>query len=238
MTVQLNDETELRGRSVILATGARYRDLGLPDQDSFRGVGVYYAATELEARRCRDGDVVVVGGGNSAGQAAMFLSRTCGTVHLVCRGPNLQRSMSQYLVSRLEYTSNVRIHTDCTIFEIRGGERLEAATILHSQGDRTQVPACGLFAMIGADPGTDWLRETVDLDDKGFILTGADAATPGEPVPTPFQTSRAGVFAIGDVRSGSVKRVASAVGEGSVVVQAIHRYLTEGQVADRVGLPV
>jgi thioredoxin reductase (NADPH) len=146
--------------------------------------------------------------------------------------------MSQYLVSRLEHAPNIRIHTDCTICAVHGGDRLEAATILHARGGQRQVRARGLFVMIGADPGTTWLRNTIALDANGFVLTGADAAVGAGPVPLPFETSQPGVFAIGDVRSGSVKRVASAVGEGSVAVQAIHRYLTESQIAERVALSV
>ena len=232
--IRLNDQTELRGRSVVIATGARYRDLGLPEQDAFVGTGVYYAATELEARRCRNGDVIVVGAGNSAGQAAMFLSGTANTVHLVCRGSDLQRSMSQYLITRLERTPNVRLYTRCAVRELQGRERLEAATIADAHGAPIQIPASALFVMIGADPRTEWLRGTVDLDDKGFILTGPDLTVDGsEPVPSPFQTSQTGIFAVGDVRSGSVKRVASAVGEGSVVVQAVHRFLAESNDAAR-----
>ena len=122
----------MRGRSVVLATGARYRTLGLPEEEAFGGNGVYYAATELEARRCRGGPVVVVGAGNSAGQAAMFLSATASVVHLVCRGPDLARSMSQYLITRLEHTPNVRIHTETTVTALRGGEHVASATITHA----------------------------------------------------------------------------------------------------------
>lgn len=226
--IRLNDETELRGRSVVIATGARYRNLGLPEQDAFAGIGVYYAATELEARRCRNDDVIVVGAGNSAGQAAMFLSGTASTVHLVCRGPDLHRSMSRYLITRLERTPNVRIYTGCAVRELQGRERLEAVTITDAEKGPVRIPVTAVFAMIGADPRTEWLRGTIELDDKGFILTGPDLAVDGSGlVPMPFQTSQAGVFAVGDVRSGSVKRVASAVGEGSVVIQSVHRFLAE-----------
>jgi thioredoxin reductase (NADPH) len=226
--IGLNDGTTLRGRSLVVATGAHYRSLGLPEQERFAGIGVHYAATELEARLCRDAGVIVVGAGNSAGQAAMFLSGVASTVHLVCRGPDLARSMSRYLVSRLEYTPNVRIHTGCVVQALRGQRRLESVTIADAQGNLELVSACAVFAMIGADPCTDWLRDTIELDAKGFIVTGTDVTTAGgSAVPSPFQTSHPGVFAVGDVRSGSVKRVASAVGEGSVVVQAVHRYLAE-----------
>ncbi|CAA9565034.1 MAG: Thioredoxin reductase [uncultured Thermomicrobiales bacterium] len=226
VAVGLDDGTVLVARGVVLATGARYRDLGLPDQATFAGVGVYYAATELEARLCRGGDVVIVGAGNAAGQAAMFLSETAHAVHLVCRGPDLGRSMSRYLASRLEHAPNVRIRTGSVVTALQGEERLRSVTISNAQGGTEQLPVCALFAMIGADPRTGWLRGAVDLDEKGFVLTGSDVMRDGTPaIVSPFQTSQPGVFAVGDVRSGSVKRVASAVGEGAVVVQAVHRHL-------------
>ena len=204
---------------------ARYRTLGLPEEESFAGNGVYYSATELEARRCRNGPVIVIGAGNSAGQAAMFLSATSSVVHLVCRGPDLARSMSHYLITRLEHTPNVRIHTESTVSALRGGEYISSATISHAQGEEEDVPVCGLFVLIGADPCTAWLGDLLRLDEHKFILTGEEAAAAAS---SPFQTSHPGIFAVGDVRSGSVKRVASAVGEGSVVVQAVHRYLAAG----------
>ena len=238
LAIYLNDGTTLRGWSVVIATGAQYRDLGLPEQEVFQGIGVHYAATELEARLCRDAEVIVVGAGNSAGQAAMFLSGTASTVHLICRGPDLGRSMSQYLISRLEHTPNVQIHTSCVVTALQGQERLQSATIAIAQGEPKHLPARALFVMIGANPRTEWLRGTVALDEKGFILTGPEVTIDGCPaVLSPFQTSHPGVFAVGDVRGGSVKRVASAVGEGSVVVQAVHRYLAEtrGRMEQGVG---
>ncbi|HEU5433242.1 MAG TPA: FAD-dependent oxidoreductase [Thermomicrobiales bacterium] len=221
--VRLDDKTTVRGRSVVIATGARYRRLGIPQEEAFTGNGVYYAATELEARPCRDAPVIVVGAGNSAGQAAMFLSTTASEVHLVCRGPDLAHSMSQYLITRLEHTPNVRLHTETIVTALQGGERVESATIVPAQGAAESLPVCAVFVLIGADPCTEWLQGALALDDQGFILTGRDLAVAG---PTaPYQTSEPGVFAIGDVRSGSVKRVASAVGEGAVVVQGVHRVL-------------
>jgi thioredoxin reductase (NADPH) len=220
--VRLDDGTVVRGRSVVLATGVRYRTLGLPGEEIFAGNGVYYAATDLEARRCRNGPVIVIGAGNSAGQAAMFLSATSSVVHLVCRGPDLARGMSHYLITRLEHAPNVRIHTEATVSALRGDEHIASATLTHAQGGEEDVPVCGLFVLIGADPCTAWLGDTVGLDEHNFILTGQEADAAAS---SPFQTSHPGIFAVGDVRSGSVKRVASAVGEGSVVVQAVHRYL-------------
>ena len=225
--VRLDDKSELRGRSVIIATGARYRRLGLPNQERFDGAGVFYAATDLEARRCRDAEVVVVGGGNSAGQAAMFLAETARCVHLVYRGPVLGRSMSQYLVSRLQHAPNVRIHTGTEVQVLHGDERLESATIVNGRGQRETIAARAVFVMIGSNPCTDWLHGAIDLDEWGFVLTGVGATNDGgqAAATSPYETSLPGVFAVGDVRSGSVKRVASAVGEGSVVVQAVHQYL-------------
>ena len=225
--VCLDDKSELRGRSVIIATGARYRRLGLPNQERFDGAGIFYAATDLEARRCRDTEVIVVGGGNSAGQAAMFLAETARCVHLVYRGPVLGSSMSHYLVSRLQHAPNVRIHTGTEVQVLHGDARLEAATIVNGRGQRETIVARAVFVMIGSDPCTDWLHGAIDLDERGFVLTGVGATNDGglAGATSPYETSLPGVFAVGDVRSGSVKRVASAVGEGSVVVQAVHQFL-------------
>lgn len=221
--VRLDDKTELRGRSVVIATGARYRRLGLPEQDRYEGSGIYYAATELEARRCRGREVIVVGGGNSAGQAAMFLAEGARCVRLVYRGPALGRSMSQYLLSRLEHAPTVKIQTNCDVLELHGEERLEAVTIGSRDSEPETIPVAAIFVMIGADPCTDWLHGVVELDERGFVRTGMDWGDAGPR--SPYQTSVRGVFAVGDVRDASVKRVASAVGEGSVVVQAVHQYL-------------
>ena len=222
--IQLDDTTELRGRSVVIATGARYRRLGLPREDEFAGAGVFYAATELEARFCRDDEVVVVGGGNAAGQAAMFLAGTARRVQLIYRGPDLGHGMSQYLISRLEHAPNVRIHTETEIAELLGDTRLDAVVLARRDGELETVPARAVFVMIGADPCTDWLHDALALDERGFIVTGKPGADGRQPL-SPYETSLPGVFAVGDVRGGSVKRVASAVGEGSVVVQAIHAWL-------------
>jgi thioredoxin reductase (NADPH) len=216
--VQLDEGGTLLGRSVVIATGARYRRLGLAGQDSFAGA-IYYAATDLEARRCRGQEIAVIGGANSAGQAAMFLSHYASLVRLFCRDSDLRIKMSQYLVDRLEHTPNVEICLNTEATQLHGRETLESITIKnHASGASKDVVAHGLFVMIGADPCTGWLKRSVALDDKGFVRAGEGTATP-------FATSHAGIFAVGDVRSGSVKRVASAVGEGSVVIQAVHHYL-------------
>jgi thioredoxin reductase (NADPH) len=223
--VRLDDKTDLRGRSVVIATGARYRRLGLPRQELFEGAGIYYAATELEARRCRNAEAVVVGGGNSAGQAAMFLAGMARRVHLIYRGPDLGHSMSHYLISRLEHAPNVRLRMMSEVRALHGDERLEAVTVVADRGEEETIPARAIFVMIGADPCTDWLQGVIALDDRAFAVTGAAAVDGATAIDSPYQTSLPGVFAVGDVRSGSVKRVASAVGEGSVVVQDVHRYL-------------
>jgi len=230
--VTLDDNTILLGRTVVIATGARYRKLGVPEEERLQGAGVYYAATELEARVCKGQEVVVVGGGNSAGQAAMFLASRTSGVRLVHRGHDLSDSMSQYLVERLRRAANVKIETHSQVVELSGDDHLRSVKIRDGDGHVVQRSVGGLFIMVGADPCTGWLKDTVRLDDRGFVLTGEnrlrDAPTPYEI----FQTSLPGVFAVGDVRSGSVKRVASAVGEGSVVVQAIHTWLASLRQAE------
>ena len=230
--VTLDDGTNLLGRSVVIATGARYRKLGVPEEERFQGAGLYYAATELEARTCKGQEVVVVGGGNSAGQAAMFLASRASCVRLVHRGRDLSDSMSQYLIERLRHAANVRIETDSQVVGLSGDEHLRSVKIRGGTGNVVEHPVGGLFIMIGADPCTGWLKEAIRLDDRGFVLTGEDCGTDAAVPFNVFQTSLPGVFAVGDVRSGSVKRVASAVGEGSVVVQAIHARLASLRQAE------
>ncbi|HTV50434.1 MAG TPA: FAD-dependent oxidoreductase, partial [Steroidobacteraceae bacterium] len=233
--ISLNDGSKMLGRSVVIATGARYRKLGVPAEERFQGVGLYYAATELEARSCKDQEVVVVGGGNSAGQAAMFLASRASCVRLVHRGRDLADSMSQYLVERLRYATNVSIETRSQVVELSGDDRLRTLRIRASDGTTVKRAVCGLFVMIGADPCTGWLKGAVRLDDRGFVLTGEDCGAEAAVPFSVFQTSLPGVFAVGDVRAGSVKRVASAVGEGSVVVQAIHARLASLRRAEARG---
>jgi thioredoxin reductase (NADPH) len=232
--VTLDDGSHLLGRSVVIATGARYRKLGVPEEERFQGAGLYYAATELEARICEDEEVVVVGGGNSAGQAAMFLASRASCVRLVYRGRDLANSMSRYLVERLHHAANVRIETDSQVVELAGDDHLRTVKIRDGEGHVVERSVRRLFIMIGADPCTGWLEDAVRLDDHGFVLTGEACGTDAAVPFNAFQTNLPGIFAVGDVRSGSVKRVASAVGEGSVVVQAIHARLaslrqTEGR---------
>ena len=209
----------LCARAVLVATGVQYRRLPVPRIEEFEGAGIYYAATEMEARFCRETQAVVVGGGNSAGQAAMFLSRFAKHVHVLVRGPDLASSMSAYLRSRLEADPHISIHYCAELAALEGDAHLRAVTVKTPDSERT-IDASALFLMIGAQPNTGWLSGLVDLDPRGFVKTGAEAS-----VTSDFETSRPGIFAVGDVRSGSIKRVASAVGEGSVVVSAIWAYL-------------
>jgi thioredoxin reductase (NADPH) len=223
--ITLDDNTKLLGRTVVIATGARYRKLGVPEEERFQGAGLYYAATELEARASKGKEVVVVGGGNSAGQAAMFLAARASHVRLVHRGRDLSSTMSQYLIERLNHAENVEIEFSSQVVELFGDDHLRALKIRDAEQHLVERSVSGLFIMIGADPCTGWLQGAVRLDDRGFVLTG-EACGAEAPVPyNVFQTSLPGVFAVGDARSGSVKRVASAVGEGSVVVQAVHTRL-------------
>ncbi len=225
--VRLEDGQELAARAVIVATGARYRKLSVENYDRFEGEGIHYAATAIEAQLCRDEEVAIVGGGNSSGQAAMFLSRFASHVHILCRGPGLAATMSDYLVRRIDASDRITLHPRTEVVRLEGEHHLEAVTWRdHGRGTEERHPMRNLFVMIGAEPNTDWLGGCLDLDAKGFVLTGADAE--GRPLASPYATSRPGIFAVGDVRAGSVKRVASGVGEGSVVVAAVHQFLAPG----------
>jgi thioredoxin reductase (NADPH) len=210
-------------RAVVVATGVQYRRLDLPRYADFEGAGITYAATDVEARWCRDAEVAVIGGGNSAGQAAMFLSRSARHVHVLVRGTSLAASMSDYLLSRLRQNPNVTIHTCTEVVGLHGDDRLAAITIRdRMSGQDWRLATSMLFVMVGAAPNTGWLAGHVALDRGGFIRTGAEA---GAAADSPYATSLPGVFAVGDVRAGSVKRVASAVGEGSVVISHVWRWL-------------
>ncbi len=215
----------IRARSVVVASGARYRKLDLPNYDAYEGRGISYAATAMESRLCAGQQVIVVGGGNSAGQAAVFLSETSAHVHILVRGEGLAATMSDYLVNRIARSPKITLHTRAEIVALDGDGWL-AGVSFRSGGATRRHEASALFVMIGAEPNTEWLGGCLALDDKGFVVAGRDEA--GMALSSPYATSRPGVFAVGDVRSGSVKRVASAVGEGSVVVQAIHTFLSPG----------
>jgi thioredoxin reductase (NADPH) len=211
----------VRGRAVVVATGVQYRRLPIDRLAELEGAGVYYAATEMESRYCRETEVVIIGGGNSAGQAAMFLSRSARCVRLLVRGASLASSMSSYLLDRLEADPAITIEYGAEVSALHGDESLDAVTIRTVKtGESRTLPTCALFIMVGAAPNTGWLSGLVDLDDKGFVLTGEAAGAA-----SPYATSHPGIFAVGDVRAGSVKRVASSVGEGSVVISKVWEHL-------------
>lgn len=217
----LDDGALVKARAVVVATGVQYKRLEVPRLQEFESQGVYYAATETEARYCRDAEVIVIGGGNSAGQAAMFLCRTAAHVHLLVRGASLADSMSAYLTNRLEQDPGISIHYHTELAHLEGDDHLSGATIRNRQsGEQTDIAARAVFVMVGAEPNTGWLKDCVALDARGFVLTGAAAGMARD-----YETSRAGVFAVGDVRAGSVKRVASSVGEGSVVISQVWGHL-------------
>jgi thioredoxin reductase (NADPH) len=210
-----NSGQRVRSRAVVIATGVQHRRMPIERLAEFEGGGIYYAATENEAPFCRDAEVIVIGGGNSAGQAAMFLSRVAARVRLLVRGDSLAASMSSYLSSRLEADPAITIHYGAKVVAVHGEDRLDAVTI-RQPGAEEIVEACAMFVMVGAVPNTAWLAGLVTLDDKSFVLTDSDADSS-----SPYATSCPGIFAVGDVRAGSVKRVASPVGEGSVVISRV-----------------
>jgi len=226
----------VQGRALIVASGAEYRKLPLPNLGQFEGVGVYYGATRLEAQLCANEEIVIVGGGNSAGQAAIFLSSIAKHVHVLVRGPGLADSMSRYLIRRIEESPTITLRTHTQIVSLEGNGHLERLSWSNLESGATETrDVRHVFSMTGASPNTRWLGGCVALDDKQFIKTGADLLPedleaerwPLRRRPYLFETSVPRVFAVGDVRSSSVKRVASAVGEGSVAVQLIHRVLSE-----------
>jgi thioredoxin reductase (NADPH) len=229
--IQLAGGGVVNGRTVIVATGAQYRKLDLPDLERYEGAGVYYAATQAEAQLCAADPVLIVGGGNSAGQAAMFLSRHASSCRLLIRGADVSASMSRYLIDELEGRQQVELLTHSQIVELKGESALQAVVIEDARtGTRRELEAKALFVFIGADPHTDWLRGHVAMDEHGFLLAGRDVqgedlAAHGDEPPFILETSQPGIFAVGDVRSGSIKRVASAVGEGSMAVRLVHQRL-------------
>ncbi len=234
--VECKGAEAVRARVVVIACGAQYRKLQLPNLAQFEGTGVYYGATALEAQLCKGEDVIVIGGGNSAGQAAMYLSTIAKHVYMVVRDSDLADSMSQYLIRRIEECRDITRLFRTEIIKLEGSETLESVTWRNRDTLETRTPAIRhVFSMAGANPNTEWLEGCVALDSRGFVKTGADlmadeldkARWPLRRRPYLFETTVPGVFAVGDVRWGSVKRVASAVGEGSVVVQLVHRVLAD-----------
>ena len=235
--IELSNGRVVHARTIVVATGAEYRPIAIENLARFVGEGVYYAATYLEAQICKGEEVIVVGGGNSAGQAAVFLASGCRHVHLLVRASGLAASMSRYLIRRIEDSPNITLSPFTEITGLEGNGRLERVRWRTSgtQGDTRDCEIGHVFLMTGAVPNTTWLKGWVALDDKGFVRTGTDlsaedlAATkwPLSRAPHLLETSRPGIFAVGDVRAGSVKRVAAAVGEGSAAVQFVHRALQE-----------
>lgn len=231
----LGDGTELSCHAVLIATGVSYRKLDVPGIERLTGAGVYYGASLTEALACRDEDVYIVGGANSAGQAALFFSRYARTVTLIVRGEALDKSMSRYLVSQIEVTPNIVVLTTCRVNSVQGTASLESLTLINDEtGESSVVRANVLFILIGALPRTDWVADTIARDSQGFLLAGPDTRrVQRQPrvwnldrEPMLLETSIPGVFVAGDVRYGSSKRVASSVGEGAIAVQLIHQYLS------------
>lgn len=222
--LELEDGQRVTARAVVVATGARYRKLDVPNYDRYEGQGIHYAATPMEGKLCIGEEVVVVGGGNSAGQAAVFLSRIASHVHMLVRGTGLAATMSDYLIRRIHQSPRITLYTETQVVSLEGDEQLQHVTWC-GKGDDSCVTRtiANMFVMVGAEPNTDWLHGCLALDAKGFVVTGIDGD--GMPTSVAFATNKHGIFAVGDVRSGSVKRVASGVGEGSVVIQAVHSFL-------------
>ncbi len=237
--VVLDKGNRIAARAIVIATGAQYNKPRIANLEQFEGQGIYYGATYMESQLCEGEDIIVVGGGNSAGQAAVYLSQTAGKVHMLVRSGELSDTMSRYLIQRIEENPGIELHYKTEIVGLDGGAHLERVTWQDKSSGETSVHDIQhVFIMAGASPRTEWLRGCIALDDKGFILTGRDLDTattvaPGVPAwtlarpPQMLETSLPGVFAVGDVRSGNLKRVASAVGEGAIAVHLVHRALAE-----------
>ena len=234
--VEIDDNLKVQARTVVIATGAEYRRLSLPELPHFEGNGIYYAATYIEAQQCGADEVIVVGGGNSAGQAAVFLAQDCKRVHVLVRSRGLADTMSRYLIRRLEETQNISIHPFTEIVALEGNGSLQRVRWRNNQTKKTEEHNVKhVFCMMGAAPNTAWLDGCLVLDEKGFIKTGPDLSAdelvrehwPLTRRPHLLETSLPGVFAVGDVRANNVKRVASAVGEGSIAISFVHQALKE-----------
>jgi thioredoxin reductase (NADPH) len=233
--VLLDNGHTIPARTVVISTGAQYNKPPISNLTRFEGQGIYYGATFMEAQLCEDCDIIVVGGGNSAGQAAVFLSQTARKINIFVRSRGLAETMSRYLVQRIEENPGIQLHSKTEIVGLEGDDHLERVTWRNNlSGETSSHDIRHVFIMAGASPRTDWLRGCLALDDKGFIKTGLDIGNTGNAPPWPLarppqmlETSLPGVFAVGDVRSGNVKRVASAVGEGSIAIHLVHRALTE-----------
>jgi thioredoxin reductase (NADPH) len=226
--LELTDNSTVRARTVVIATGARYRRPAIANLETLEGRGVSYWASPVEAKLCEGEEVALVGGGNSAAQAVVFLAPKVKRLHLVVRGPGLEASMSRYLIDRIAALPNVNLHTNTEVVALEGNEATGLTAVVFRDRATCATHTCSLrhlFLFIGADPNTGWLNHCVALDAKGFVVTGANSTAQAGTPALPLETSRVGVFAIGDVRSGSTKRVAAAVGEGAAVVALIHSVL-------------
>jgi thioredoxin reductase (NADPH) len=241
--LRLNDGRRVRATTMVIATGARYRRLDVPNLRDFEGRGVWYWASPIEARLCRNEEIVLVGGGNSAGQAAVFLHSFAAKIWMLVRGLTLAENMSRYLIDRIEAIDNIEVSTRTEIVALYGTREKQLERVRwrnDATGEETEKPIRHVFLFIGADPATAWLRDSgITLDAKNFILTGSDVLSDArrssyqDRRPLPLETSIRGVFAIGDVRSGSVKRVGAAIGEGAVVVAELHATLANGAALAR-----
>lgn len=230
--LHLDHHCKVQARAIIIATGARYSQLNIENEDQFKGAGIYYAATAMEGDICKNEEVAIIGGGNSAGQAAVFLSRFANHVHILVRKEGLAATMSDYLIQRISASNRITLHPYTEVVALRGGRNLEEITWKNNKtGIMEILPIRHLFLMIGAIPNTHFLKQSLKLDEKGFIITGPEAAGfniwPLERSPMMLESSIPGVFAVGDVRAGSIKRVASAVGEGAMAVSQLHQALAE-----------
>ena len=230
--VTLSDGSEISCHALILATGVAWRRLNVPGVEQFTGAGVYYGAAQTEAVACAGEEIYVIGGANSAGQAAMYFSKYAHKVNMLVRGESLVKSMSQYLIEQIDGTDNIEVHPFHSVVEAKGETRLETLLVKDSQtGEVKTLPTSSLFIFIGATPSTEWLEDLIDHDERGFICTGPDVSGkrpwPLERDRFLLETNIPGVFSVGDVRHGSVKRVASSVGEGSICVQFVHQHLAD-----------
>jgi len=235
--IEVGSGARISARTIVIATGAQYRKLPLENLSRFEGAGIYYGATFVEAQLCgKEEEVILVGGGNSAGQAAVFLAQTTKRVHMLVRSSGLVASMSRYLIRRIEESSKIVVRPHTEIVGLEGGDHLESVRLQNNQtGQIEEHKIRHIFIMTGADPNTSWLDGCIALDDKGFIKTGPDLSAenltasrwPLARQPHLLETSLSGVFAVGDVRGGSIKRVASAVGEGSIAISFVHQVIQD-----------